>query len=641
MKQSYLFSLMVIVTVMTSCELLDPDARERKEKEKEYRNAWTENVCEIDRDQTWNTANNTRIIVSVAESSTISVYTLGQQKRTLLGRATDVTTSDFVYVDIPQGIGEMIAVCCSSASGDTYQSISVDEVLQGGARVSFVESQQDAMTTKAPMSDETRLTLSGCTEVDPRTSQRAKIYGYTEFPGWIWTDLSKAMPENKTAVGQVNNFELQSNGIFYISTIYGVTGNMTAKVGYYYYDKNTPEDITYVPLIDALAYDYYYDGQTILSKESAKEKTLWKNKETGLWSAANYDAYDKTGGYTSSKVGKIRANDDQLNVLEIQNKYGNDDESKNKIAAVKGLTFQIDAPKGNMVGFYVERNDGGIFRNHTTASMNLNKAHNAIIKVYDGFRFIGLEDTKKVDESRRDCNDIAFVMVPGNDGTLPGLLLPYIKDITEDKYYNADGTWTESPKYDEATDGRKTDGTSQNLSSMKQTWTFGFEDMGVVGDFDFNDVVFRVTPDTESHTAEILLCATGGGLQADLYYKNDKIGEVHELLGSSGVTNTNKISITPKVIANVSWPESNCMEKNAKDFYIKVNGEKIAIPSANGEVPKAICVAGEWQWPRESVNISEAYPEFGEWGANYSEKSYWDWYCKPAEGKTIGYSTSD
>ena len=64
----------------------------------------------------------------------------------------------------------------------------------------------------------------------------------------------------------------------------------------------------------------------------------------------------------------------------------------------------------------------------------------------------------------------------------------------------------------------------------------------------------------------------------------------------------------------------------------------ISVPNI-GNVPLMIRVAGndtgKWFWSREKVNISDSYPDFGAWGANYSTNA--DWYLNFVEGRVTKY----
>ena len=34
--------------------------------------------------------------------------------------------------------------------------------------------------------------------------------------------------------------------------------------------------------------------------------------------------------------------------------------------------------------------------------------------------------------------------------------------------------------------------------------------------------------------------------------------------------------------------------------------------------PQALCVAGDWKWPKERINVYVAYPLIGKWGVNFN-----------------------
>ena len=49
----------------------------------------------------------------------------------------------------------------------------------------------------------------------------------------------------------------------------------------------------------------------------------------------------------------------------------------------------------------------------------------------------------------------------------------------------------------------------------------------------------------------------------------------------------------------------------------------------NQKSPQALCVAGDWQWPKERVNVYTAYPLIGEWGVNFNNPKFYNWYSQP------------
>ncbi len=130
------------------------------------------------------------------------------------------------------------------------------------------------------------------------------------------------------------------------------------------------------------------------------------------------------------------------------------------------------------------------------------------------------------------------------------------------------------------------------------------EDLGTIGDFDFNDVVFDVA--YNSVGIVVTLQAAGGTMPL---YINGK--EVHELFGVSGETmvNTGKGVNTQKVIFTLPgvW--------NMDDVEITVNNENVinVLEAPQGEAPQMICVDTNYQWTEERERIDTKYPKFKEY----------------------------
>jgi len=94
------------------------------------------------------------------------------------------------------------------------------------------------------------------------------------------------------------------------------------------------------------------------------------------------------------------------------------------------------------------------------------------------------------------------------------------------------------------------------VEEQSMTWTVACEDLGSTGDIDFNDIVFSVNYVSGSNEATVTPLAAGGIYKAELYYGNDKLGEIHELLGATGtdgsypMINTTSKTATAKTIKN-------------------------------------------------------------------------------------------
>ena len=189
---------------------------------------------------------------------------------------------------------------------------------------------------------------------------------------------------------------------------------------------------------------------------------------------------------------------------------------------------------------------------------------------------------------------------------------------------------------------------------------YAFEDLGAIGDFDFNDVVLRVSAPVNGEIT-VQLCAAGGKLQSQVVYgpenNETEIGaEVHTAFGIDELTGTdvdmvNTGSSTSKkafvTLGTVTVAED--ADPANLPFAIRVTGTdgrstRVARSvEGEGKAPLMIVVsgypegddAGKWFWATERTNITTAYPEFGAWGANVEENE--EWYLNYTGGKVWKY----
>lgn len=156
------------------------------------------------------------------------------------------------------------------------------------------------------------------------------------------------------------------------------------------------------------------------------------------------------------------------------------------------------------------------------------------------------------------------------------------------------------------------------------------EDLGMIGDFDYNDVVFDVY--YVGNTAHINLLAAGATL--DIYIgKIDPNFEVHKLFGvDKGVmVNTARGGMEGNVNSGVVTGDPVSFEivapstdPNDIPIYVGDSNSNFALTAAKGEAPHKICVANTVRWTNERLNISVQYPDFPKWVSNpnisFSEK---------------------
>ena len=148
------------------------------------------------------------------------------------------------------------------------------------------------------------------------------------------------------------------------------------------------------------------------------------------------------------------------------------------------------------------------------------------------------------------------------------------------------------------------------------------EDMGTIGDFDFNDVVFDVQINynqyyTQGSTGTIVLRAAGGTMPL---YVNGV--EVHEAFGVSTdkMVNTGAGVIAAPVVLNFV-PTS----ANADDVEVKVvnGGTEYTITTERGKAPGKFACPVSVQWSPEYISIKKTYPTFVDWVAD-SSKHFWE-----------------
>ena len=270
----------------------------------------------------------------------------------------------------------------------------------------------------------------------------------------------------------------------------------------------------------------------------------------------------------------------------------------------------------------------------------------------------------------RDCNDVTFAL----SNVSGGKFLPTFTESTKESSLN-NNTITQNPDYikdpvkpqDPAESGGNSgSGETEDVTSMPsaetikdkyQRWTLCFEDGETNLDFDFNDIVLHVAPITKINKVAVWLMAAGGQRHTEIWYNNGNediyLGEAHNLfgVGTNVMVNTQPGTKEYQAVLlsgteGLDWPEGSNVEAGRHRFFIKVydyEGKKVenviygnsTVNTDKGNnVPEAICVQGEWEWPLENVSVHDAYPLMGKWGSQLSNQEYWNWYSQPTPEKT-------
>lgn len=281
---------------------------------------------------------------------------------------------------------------------------------------------------------------------------------------------------------------------------------------------------------------------------------------------------------------------------------------------------ELTIPEGRKFGFYIAMTeDLWIFGTRTTkfyseAALNTNDSKNSHASLFrattdgdDGrtIQFLGFDDKAGGD---MDLNDLVVVIDTESTEAGSGLDI-----IVEDE---------------------------------ENTVRFACEDLGNTDDFDFNDVVFDVNytrHNGETIAMSVTPLAAGGQYDAEIWFKDEKVGEIHDLLGGprNAFINTQSFTKTAESVAiknvdkNFTASASNLANNGSiKGFRIVVpsNNKQIVMPG-RGEAPMMMCIPEGWAWPTEKTRISDAYPGFGR-NAEYFPND--EWYNQtPTSGTTI------
>lgn len=216
-----------------------------------------------------------------------------------------------------------------------------------------------------------------------------------------------------------------------------------------------------------------------------------------------------------------------------------------------------------------------------------------------------------------------------------------------------------------------------------EEWVICGEDLGGSFDLDYNDVVVSISHVSGKEKANFKALAAGGTLASYVFFGNDCLGEIHELLGAdnaaSGEYDPLNVGLgTGKVYEKELTVASNftiatiegSMDASMGGFHIQVvpqglestvtnatvNGQKIqnSWVATSETVPYVFCVPRSWtesevkrffRWPIELQPVfdwnskARAYAgnnteTFKDWVEDNAKRS---WYKHPVEGRTIGF----
>lgn len=567
--------------------------------------------------QWWQTAVKLKVDIKTQSPTQVYAYFVGEEDGILLDYK-HVTKDSTVYITVPQTKNMRVLLIAKAEKNVVTEDVILSGMLEQSVDMDIkkLEANKAAEHAAYPITRAGQslygtdiMTNCGYTEINP------------EGIGIVTQYTKEGMDIEKFGLNE--NYELISQGPFCITIYYGNTGRYSPRIlGYYRHSPGTYQDFEMVDLVDTHSYDYI----------NGKAKLQYQLDGQDIWYDTNFDYRD---GYSAPFTSVTdRLGDDIYSIEQVLNKYNN------HITKARGLTWLIDTPPGDRIGFYLKmesqinnaqrervvkrgipsgRLPNPMYETNWSAKvLNTDGKHRSVIIQDQDYTIMGMEDATSTGDF--DCNDVLFGLYANMETEMPIITIPDIDILLP--------------------------------STEKQAWTIAYEDVWRGCDFDFNDAVIRIVPDYEKETCSVFLMAAGSTEKMYLHYDgpdgDQNLGEIHELLGQKNLVKVNTFTSFATVpfveLDNVVWPMSYTIANDAKRFYIEVQrgkcencGDLLTLPHEPGLMPQAILVSGSWHWPKEGTDINTAYNMFSPWAIDMTNLGYWHWHTSPKSGTTVSY----
>lgn len=641
------FPLLFLILLSYSCST--EEATEYERTNAGFFNGLGEDVSSM---QWWRTAVTLRINVTTDAPVTLMLLS-AESSRSVLYDYKEVKTSGVVTMTAPQGQGSTFNLCYIYKNQKKTQSITLT-----GKSVETITLKTNTTTRQLAR----RVANPPASLCGASLNHDARYYQFSDiqlnkFFEWMATNVERV--DAKDVEGQICNYELESNGPFYITWVTGNEADQKSHIlGYYYHSATTYDDIVYVDLSETHKWDYI-DGLAKVQYQIARDERIGgQTFYANTWYDANFDMSDVFGATTCNNMDRV--GDDAFNMHTVYNHYGTG------ISALRGISFKINVPEGKRVGFYLRADQEPLPEQYyllrsegirpyvqdpakfmgtcfCAEFMNIEGngrgTHRSFIEDFGEVYWMGMEDL--LNGGDHDCNDVLFGVAADLKIWMPTIVDPELKD--PDDPGPVDPVDPVDPDPD-IPDPDETD---------PFPWTIAYEDVNRDPDFDFNDAVIELMPDYDNELCCVTVMAAGSDARMYLHYDGPdgdvNMGEIHQLLGSRNsqtyINTKRALADNPFVeIDCVPWPKDYTMANDAKRFYIEIQRgtctdctDVITLAQEPGKMPEAILVAGNWQWPLEGNHIYDCYSEFPKWAHDETRTRFWEWYKSPELNSVIAY----
>lgn len=599
---------------------------------------------EISSLQWWQTIVRLRVNVTTDQPVKMMLLSTGGGK-TMLYDYKELSSSGTVMMTAPQGKGETVNLVYLY-----NKKLITKEITLSGIPEEVISLNTTTATRSIPTMPRFRTRAEGSHLASLSGSSISGNAEYHQFTDSQLKDYYKMMDFSETnsdakSLGLNCNYELESNGEFYITWVNGYEQDQRSRIlGYYQHSAYTWEDIEYTDLAETHKWDYIDGLAKVQYQISTSDVIDGHVFDPYTWYDANFDLTDKFGATYCANMDRV--GDNAYNSQELYQRYGR------QICALRGISFKIDVPVGKRIGFYLRSDEQPYpsqwsqLQNHDIKPyvdnmrsfrgtcfcaefMNIigngGGQHRSFIKDYDEVYWMGMEDI--VEGGDHDCNDVIFGVVSDLKIHLPTIVDPELMN-SEDPEVVLDST-------------------------DPFPWTIAYEDVNRNADFDFNDAVIKLVPDYTNEECCVWVMAAGSTARMYLHFDGPdgdmNLGEIHELLGNKKeptyINTKGALANTPFTLVDcVPWPKGYTMARDAQRFYIEIQrgtcddcNDVITLAQEPGQMPEALLVAGEWQWPMEGVNITAAYSDFSKWTRDITRIRFWEWYQSPVYDTIVTY----
>ena len=632
-RSSSMVAMAASAIFMCSCSKNFDFSLQQETVTDEYAKGWENAFGEIDSNQDWNLATQRTVTVTVGETSEVNIYTKGLDKSYLLAKSTVSGTTDISF-DARKDLAEVYVV---AIAGDKRDVRTVN-VTGETATANFTSSATRAAMRAGETLPNRELVYAWgynfkrgmfTNHFNEDFANKINVGSYDENYNYLnWgSQMYATVHWNRTLqeTGTDCNMETLADVQEGCSNLYTATDDDITKL--YPFTQNykmvtaKAQEITLTGIFrntagsTALIYYYTAPNATTEQLKAADKYVLIPNTANIVGKEYKLVYYDPENNYAPSYI--FPANVEIHFALAINPScYSAGVDWTNETGDI-----DVNAMLGALISFSDEALNTDMFKNAKAASKysEWTSMASSAVYTYNGVNIISFEDwggqftvTNGVPKNTSgnnsiDWNDIAFAI-------------------------NAEFQTPPPPVEEEQKEG--------------ESWIIACEDLGDTDDYDFNDVVFKVSHVSGQTTATVTPLAAGGTLETWIVYGNEYLGETHQLLGAKENTsgsypmiNTTTITApgSPKV---VTVPEDYTVTNNMGGFSIIVkskdnsnsNAVLIKAPSA-GAAPQMFCVPSTWAWPTERTKIQDAYPNFANWSADSNNI---EWYNNATAGKVIG-----